>query len=45
MSVVSLDQKDDSKKLYCKGAPEMIKKLCKKDTIPAEFDDVLKDFS
>ena len=45
MSVVTLDQKTMKTKLYCKGAPEIIKKLCLKETIPNEFEEVLKDFS
>ena len=41
MSVITQNNYDDSLRFYIKGAPEKIVKLCKKDSIPINFDENL----
>ena len=41
MSVIGKDINENYYKIYCKGSPEKIKKLCLIDTIPDNFDQIL----
>ena len=41
MSVIGKDINENYYKIYCKGSPEKIKKLCLIDTIPNNFDQIL----
>ena len=45
MSVITKNANEDYYKLFCKGSPEKIKELCKPDTIPKDFNDVLKKYT
>ena len=45
MSVITKNSNEDYYKLFCKGSPEKIKELCKSDTIPKDFNDVLKKYT
>ena len=45
MSVIVRNSKDKHFKVFCKGAPEKIKELCKIESIPENFDDVLNDYT
>ena len=45
MSVIVKNSNEDYYKLFCKGSPEKIKELCKNDTIPKDFNDVLKKYT
>ncbi|XP_015781531.1 probable cation-transporting ATPase 13A3 isoform X2 [Tetranychus urticae] len=45
MSVITRLLGDDHFVLYAKGAPEMISKLCLKETIPSNFSDVLGGYT
>lgn len=42
---VEMEQSDDTIGIYCKGAPEVIRGLCRPDTVPEEFDYVLEKHS
>ena len=43
MAVLALNHQDNNLTLWVKGSPERIKQLCKKDTLPTNFDDVLNE--
>lgn len=46
MSVVCQNTIDgNSFKAFVKGSPEMISKLCLRDTVPGDFRDVLHEYS
>ncbi|XP_053210773.1 polyamine-transporting ATPase 13A3-like isoform X2 [Panonychus citri] len=45
MSVITRLLGDDHFVLYAKGAPEMISKLCLKETIPSNFSDILMGYT
>ena len=45
MSVIVKNSKDKHFKVFCKGAPEKIKELCKIESIPENFDDVLNKYT
>ena len=41
MTVICKNINESYFKVFCKGSPEKIKKLCKKETIPSKFNDTL----
>ena len=41
MSVIGKDANENYYKIYCKGSPEKIKKLCLIETIPKNFEEIL----
>jgi cation-transporting ATPase 13A3/4/5 len=45
MSVITKNSNEDYYKLFCKGSPEKIKELCKNDTIPKDFNEILKKYT
>ena len=45
ISVVINNENNGSYRLYCKGAAEIVKRLCRPETISANFDDLLNDYS
>ena len=45
MSVVSFNEKSQNMNVFCKGAPEIIKSLCNENSVPENYDAILKDFS
>jgi cation-transporting ATPase 13A2 len=45
MSVVVKNKKDGNYKIYTKGAPENIRRLCVPDSIPSTFHDILKMYT
>ena len=45
ISVVVRNESNKTSKLYCKGAPEIIKSLCNEDSIPLNFDQILEEYS
>ena len=45
MSVIVQNTKEDYFKIFCKGSPEKIEKLCKSDTIPKNFNKVLRKYT
>ncbi|CCD71142.1 Cation-transporting ATPase [Caenorhabditis elegans] len=36
---------EDSMKAYCKGSPEMIMSLCRPETVPENFHDIVEEYS
>lgn len=42
-SVIVTDE--DSMKAYCKGSPEMIMSLCRPETVPENFHDIVEEYS
>jgi len=42
MSVVAQDKSSGQLTLFCKGAPEVIELLCKKETVPPDFAKVVR---
>ena len=42
MSVIVKNSADNSWKVFCKGAPEKVIKLCRPETLPENLDDVVK---
>jgi len=45
MSVIVKNLNEPYFKVFCKGSPEKIKELCKPETIPANFNDVLSGYT
>lgn len=45
MSVVVKNKKDGNYRVYTKGAPENIRRLCIEDSIPSTFHDILKKYT
>ena len=45
MSVVTENSKTKKIQIFCKGAPEILKTLCKRDSIPTNYDEVLLRYS
>lgn len=45
MSVMIRRLSNNSMKIYTKGAPEVIKQICRPETLPDEFDAVLHEYS
>ena len=45
MSVVVKDYQDNSFKLHLKGSPEKVQELCKPETIPQEFQEILDNYT
>ena len=45
MSVIIQNSNEDYFKLFCKGSPEKIEKLCKSDTIPKNFNKTLRKYT
>ena len=41
MTVICKNINENYFKVFCKGSPEKIKKLCKQETIPSKFNDIL----
>lgn len=42
-SVIIRNELDDTYRFYIKGAPEKIKDFCNKDTIPSNYNEILKE--
>ena len=45
MTTISKNINEDYFKAFCKGSPEKVKDLCKPDTIPLNFDNVLNSYT
>ena len=45
MSVISVNHSDNSLTAFVKGSPEMIHSLSVKDSVPADFFDVLEKYT
>jgi len=45
MSVIVKDPNEKYYKIFCKGSPQKIKELCLPETIPEDFNEVLKKYS
>ena len=45
MSTISKNINEDYFKVFCKGSPEKLKDLCKPDTIPLDFEQVLGTYT
>jgi len=45
MSVVTTNTLSGVNRVFVKGAPEKLKELCIKNTIPGDFDEVLNDYT
>ena len=45
MSVIVKDTNEDYYKIFCKGSPQKIKELCLSETIPDDFNEILKKYS
>jgi cation-transporting ATPase 13A2 len=45
MSVIVKNPNETNFKVFCKGSPEKIKELCKIETIPEDFNDVLSHYT
>ena len=45
MSVIVKDPNEDYYKIFCKGSPQKIKELCLSETIPDDFNEILKKYS
>ena len=45
MSVIVKNINENYYKIFCKGSPEKIKDLCKEETIPNNFNQVLKNYT
>lgn len=45
MSVIVKNKKDGRYRIYTKGAPENIRRLCHPDSIPSTFHDILKMYT
>ena len=45
MTTISKNINEDYFKAFCKGSPEKIKDLCKPDTIPINFDNILNSYT
>ena len=45
MSVVCKNSNEKYFKVFVKGSPEKIKELCKQESIPKNFDDILNDYT
>ena len=45
MSVIVKDPNEDYYKIFCKGSPQKIKELCLSETIPDNFNEILKKYS
>lgn len=45
MSVIVKNVNEPYFKVFCKGSPEKIKELCKPDTIPSNFNEVLSNYT
>ena len=41
MSVIVKDVNDNYYKMFCKGSPEKIRELCRSETVPADFNELL----
>jgi cation-transporting P-type ATPase 13A2 len=45
MSVIVKNKKDGNYRVYTKGAPENIRRLCIEDSVPSTFHDILKKYT
>ena len=45
MSTISKNINEDHFKIFCKGSPEKLRDLCKPETIPLNFDQVLNSYT
>ena len=45
MSVITRDKSDNCFTAFTKGAPEELKELCKPETVPANFHEILRDYA
>ena len=45
MTIISKNINEDYFKAFCKGSPEKIRDLCKPDTIPYNFDNILNNYT
>jgi cation-transporting ATPase 13A2 len=45
MSVITKNINEPHYKVFCKGSPEKIRELCKTETIPANFNDILNSYT
>jgi cation-transporting ATPase 13A2 len=45
MSVITKNIKEPHFKIFCKGSPEKIRELCRPDTIPSNFNDILNTYT
>ena len=45
MSTIIRDHKEASQRIYVKGSPEMIRNLCRQETLPETFDYTLSQYA
>lgn len=45
MSVIIKDQKEKTQRVYVKGSPEMIATLCKQETLPSDYSQILLSYT
>ena len=45
MSVIGKEKKEDYYKIFCKGSPEKLRKLCLNETIPTNFNETLDTYT
>ena len=45
MTTLVKDQNEKFFKAFCKGSPEKVKELCKPDTVPENFNEILAGYT